>query len=87
MTSIKISEAARKAADFLQPMDSRFGREYAEKTIQLAINEACKPLVEALEAFPLAVAEAGSEDGYVLIKDWEELVDNVITTHRKEHGQ
>lgn len=45
--TITISEEARKAADFLQPIDSRFGRDYVEQTIQSAINSANRFQVEA----------------------------------------
>lgn len=40
----------------------------------------CAVMREALKLFPAAIAPAGSEDGYVFIKDWEKFAESINET-------
>lgn len=77
---IKISTAARKTAENCCA-DSVLG-----EVIQSAINEACAPLVAALEKAQDSLTEFGqitdqTRVGYAIFK-----VDEALAQHRKEHG-
>lgn len=94
MTKLAVSEAAKNAADFLQPMDSRFGREYVEQTIQLAMNSELDrlagPLVEALEWVAMSLEvhnkKKDSDCGYNF--DASRLtINEALATYRKERGE
>lgn len=90
MSDIKISETARKAANAtalhivgeLQMIPATEAYDFLVKELlsfrQLAINEACKPLVEALEQ---------AKHPWPSSHHTERRIEEVLATHRKEHGQ
>jgi hypothetical protein len=83
-TPMKISEAARKAA-----ADEMGQGHYPVNPglyVQCAINEACKPLVEAL----VSIEEYWNDERASAVDAAEEMRDRAnkaLTTHRLAHGQ